>query len=155
MQYIQVNSDCLVATDGLRLIVFRSEIKIDTGLYFLTQGRWLLPARITGQYPKWKSIILSPQKKRVAYKMDNLSDPGQLLWAINRETDSAMSLELFLPVTKALLALNSYDIRLVVGRKTKTGEPIQIEGKSSYLDHELSFTYVQMPISTANIITEE
>jgi len=153
MQYLEVTESTIAATDGKRLLSLDCGMKTPPGLYHVTQDGWMLNSQETLPYPKWRDIILKPSQKKIVYRCPDMEDLGTLLWAINRESDAAVMLDLWLPVMQALQRLHPTRVTLVVSRKDGHDGAVQIQGQLG-IGTNVKFTYLQTPLDTSGMRKE-
>jgi hypothetical protein len=148
LQYAGIDATSLTVTDGRRLLsVTLSDAKPKPGLYHISTDGWLLgPVPDARSFPKWSDLVLRENKRKQIWSGSLVcANAGSILWAINREADTALSLDLWLPAMQTLRALGADTIEIVRAKRQTQDAQIQIFGSLTTKD---TFTYLQMPIYT-------
>ncbi len=141
LEYVLVEPDKLVATDGKKMVVIRIKHDVPPGLYYITEDGFLLKTDDNDRYPKYRSILLDDAEVKVIttipYKSKLEVAFGSIVAHLNRE---GMIFDVIALLGVLLPGISDQYCKV----KTISPEhPFQIEFN---LDDKACVTYIQMPV---------
>ncbi len=140
LSYIKVEKDCLVATEGRRLLCIETVHNIPEGLYYLTKDGYMLDDSPDVNFVKWRDVIPNDLKDVTASDVEvNENYVLDLIaYSLNR-VGVYFHIEMMLEPIKALCGLLAHPVKI----EAKKDGPVKISGD---IEHG-KFVYLQMPLT--------
>jgi len=143
MDMADVSEGDIAVTNGRQLLVVHVDHEIMHGHYHITNEGWMVGPFHEGRFPKWQPLILKPKQSALVWDGDLAEGVPELIWTVNRQADTALSIDLLQLAVRSLLSLGADRVKVYRSRKQKKDAMIQIKGK---LTESESFTCLQMPV---------